>query len=281
MSDAETPADSVTETGGDGSATRADATVAEDALLVTEDLTRRFGELVAVDAVDLAVERGEFRSVIGPNGAGKTTLFNLLSGAMTPTEGTITLAGTDITELSPTERVAANLARSFQLTTVFDGLSVRENLRLAAQATRFEGMSAARRLFADPDGFEEINDRTEAVLDDLGLRAVADAQASDLSYGDRRRLEVGLVLATDPEVVLLDEPTAGMSGDETEATIDLFDDVFADKTVVLVEHNVDLVMRVSDRITTLNAGRVVATGTPDEIATDDRVQEAYLGGYTA
>ena len=253
----------------------------EKAFLRTTGLTKRFGEFTAVDRVDLAVDSGEFRSIIGPNGAGKTTLFNLLSGAMTPTEGTITLAGTDITERSPTERVAAGLARSFQLTTVFDGLSVQENLRLAAQAAQFEELSAPRQLFADPDNLEGVNRRTDAVLDELGLRSVADARASDLSYGDRRRLEVGLVLATDPEVVLLDEPTAGMSGDETEATIDLFEDVLADKTVVLVEHNVDLVMRVSDRITTLNSGRVVATGTPDEIAADDRVQEAYLGGYTA
>ena len=253
----------------------------EEAVLRTAGLTKRFGEFTAVDRVDLAVDRGEFRSVIGPNGAGKTTLFNLISGAMTPTEGTITLSGTDITDLSPAERVGANLARSFQLTTVFNGLSVRENLRVAAQAREFGGMSAAQRLFADPDGFEGINGRTDAVLDDLGLRSVADAQASDLSYGDRRRLEVGLVLATDPEVVLLDEPTAGMSGDETEATIALFEDVLAEQTVVLVEHNVDLVMRVSDRITTLNAGQIVATGTPEEIAADDRVRDAYLGGYTA
>ena len=261
--------------------TDAGRSAVKEGVLRTTGLTKRFGEFTAVDRIDLSVDRGEFRSVIGPNGAGKTTLFNLISGAMTPTEGTITLAGRDVTDLPPAERVAANLARSFQLTTVFDGLSVRENLRLAAQATEFERLSTLRQLFADPGGFDDVNDRTDAVLDDLGLRSVADARASDLSYGDRRRLEVGLVLATDPEVVLLDEPTAGMSGDETEATIELFDDVLADRTVVLVEHNVDLVMRVSDRVTTLSEGRVVATGTPDEIAADDRVQEAYLGGYTA
>jgi branched-chain amino acid transport system ATP-binding protein len=250
-------------------------------ILRTTGLTKRFGEFTAVDGVDLAVDRGEFRSIIGPNGAGKTTLFNLISGAMTPTEGTIMLSGRDITALSPAERVAANLARSFQLTTVFNGLAVRENVRLAAQAGQFETLSPARRLFADPDDLEGVDRRTDAVLGELGLRSVADARASDLSYGDRRRLEVGLVLATDPDVVLLDEPTAGMSGDETDATIDLFEDVLADRTVLLVEHNVDLVMRVSDRITTLNAGREVATGTPAEIAADDRVREAYLGGYTA
>jgi branched-chain amino acid transport system ATP-binding protein len=254
---------------------------ADAALLQTAGLTKRFGEFTAVDHVDLMIERGEFRSIIGPNGAGKTTLFNLISGAMRPTEGTITLAGRDITALSPAERVAKNMARSFQLTTVFNGLSVHENVRLAAQSARFGTMSPVERLFADPDRFDAINDRTAAIIDDLGLREVATAQASDLSYGDRRRLEVALVLATDPEVVLLDEPTAGMSGDETAATIELIEEVLTDKTVVLVEHNVDLVMRVSDRITTLNDGAVVATGTPDEIAKNEQVREAYLGGYTA
>ncbi|MFD1599575.1 ABC transporter ATP-binding protein [Halobellus rarus] len=252
----------------------------DEALLRTRGLTKRFGEFTAVDGVDLAIDRNEFRSIIGPNGAGKTTLFNLISGAMRPTEGSIHLAGTDITDFTPAERVGANLARSFQLTTVFNGLSVRENVRLAAQSARFDEMSAVKRLFSDPENLEGINRRTDTVVDQLGLSDVAEIQASDLSYGERRRLEVGLVLATDPEVVLLDEPTAGMGSDETAATMDLIEDVLAEKTVVLVEHNVDLVMRVSDRITTLNGGQVVATGTPEEVASDDRVQEAYLGGYT-
>ncbi|MFB6090789.1 MAG: ABC transporter ATP-binding protein [Halobellus sp.] len=249
-------------------------------LLRTDGLTKRFGEFTAVDDVDLAVERGEFRSVIGPNGAGKTTLFNLISGAMTPTAGSITLGGRDLTDLAPAERVAAGLARSFQLTTVFDGLPVRENVRLAAQAAAYDGLSRAQQLFSDPSRFDDVNRRTAAVLDDLGLTDVAETRASDLSYGDRRRLEVGLVLATDPEVVLLDEPTAGMGSDETDETIELIREVLADRTVVLVEHNVDLVLRVSDRITTLGNGRVIATGTPEEIASDPDVQEAYLGGYT-
>jgi len=259
---------------------RADATAGE-VVLQTDALTKRFGGFTAVDSVDLTVERGEFRSVIGPNGAGKTTLFNLLSGAMTPTEGSITLLGADVTEASPAARVASGLARSFQLTTVFAGLSVRENVRLAAQAAHYDELSTLETFFADSDDLGGITEDTDTIVDRVDLGEFAETQASKLSYGDRRRLELGLVLATDPEVVLLDEPTAGMSNDETEATIQLIEDVLADKTLVLVEHDVDLVMRISDRITVLSSGAPIATGTPAAIADDDRVQEAYLGGYEA
>ncbi|MFB6250756.1 MAG: ABC transporter ATP-binding protein [Halobellus sp.] len=252
----------------------------ETAFLQTEGLTKRFGQFTALDHVDLSIERGEFHSVIGPNGAGKTTLFNLISGALQPTAGSIRLGTTDLTGLSPAERVSERLARSFQLTTVFNGLSVRENVRLAAQAEAFTEMSSVRRLLSKPSRFDDINDHTASVLEDLRLTDVAETQASNLSYGDRRRLEVGLVLATDPEVVLLDEPTAGMSSDETSETMALLDDVLTDRTVVLVEHNVDLVLRASDRITTLSNGEVIATGTPEEIASDPDVRDAYLGGYT-
>ena len=261
-------------------ATTDDAATAEtDAVLETSGLTKTFGELHAVDDVDLRIERGEYRSIIGPNGAGKTTLFNLISGALSPTRGSITLLGKDITSLDPPERVASGLARSFQITTLFAGLTVSENVRLAAQADSLGTLSRRDRLFADTGDLAEINERTDAVLDRIGLVGAADMQVSNLSYGDRRRLEIGIVLATDPEVVLLDEPTAGMSGDETEATIDLIEDVLADKTLLLVEHDVDLVMRISDRITVLNSGQVIATGTPDDISRNQQVQEAYLGGY--
>ncbi len=250
-----------------------------DDVLRTEGLTRRFGDVAAVDGVDLAVPRGEFRSVIGPNGAGKTTLFDLLSGAIAPTAGTITALGEEITALDPAERVERGLARSFQITSVFDGLSVRENVRLAAQAATFGELSRAERWFADTDSLETVNRRTGTVLDRIGLAERADARASTLAYGDRRRLEIGLVLAVDPEIVLLDEPTAGMSGEETARTIELVEDVLAEKTLLLVEHDIDLVMRLSDRITVLNRGEVVATGSPEAIASNRAVREVYLGGY--
>lgn len=250
-----------------------------DVVLRTSGLAKRFGELAAVDDVDLSVTRGEFMSIIGPNGAGKTTLFNLISGALTPSAGSITLLGEDITDLSPADRVGRGLARSFQLTTIFDGLTVYENVRLAVQSATMGGMSPWTRLFSKPENHNEINERTEEVINRIGLRNQAETRADTLAYGDRRQLEIGIVLATDPEVVLLDEPTAGMSGDETEATIDLIEDVLAEKTLILVEHDVDLVMRVSDRITVLHNGRIIAVGDPEEIAGNTQVQEAYLGGY--
>ncbi|WP_423746152.1 ABC transporter ATP-binding protein (plasmid) [Haladaptatus sp. SPP-AMP-3] len=246
------------------------------ALLETADLTRQFGNLVATDDVNLAVEAGEFRSVIGPNGAGKTTLFNLISGALFPTSGTITFAGEDVSRLPSHERVRQGIGRSFQITTVFSGLSVRENVRLAAQSG--QRFSPRQRLFHPTDDFPAVEERVEEVLSQIGLTERADERASALAYGDRRRLEIGLVLATDPRVVLLDEPTAGMSVEETRATMELIDGVLADRTVLLIEHDIDLVMNVSDRITVLNRGRELATGTPEQVAANDEVQAAYLGG---
>ncbi|WP_458209420.1 ABC transporter ATP-binding protein [Haladaptatus sp. NG-SE-30] len=251
------------------------------AVLETNDLSRQFGELVAVDHVNLSVEAGEFRSVIGPNGAGKTTLFNLITGALSPTSGTVVFAGEDVTKLPPHERVRRGIGRSFQITTVFGGLSVRENVRLAAQAIHDESRWVGEHLFRPADSFPAVNDRVEDVLDRIGLAGRADEQSAALAYGDRRRLEIGLVLATDPQVVLLDEPTAGMSVEETRATMELIDDVLADRTLLLIEHDIDLVMNISDRITVLNRGQELATGTPEDVAANDEVQAAYLGGVRA
>jgi branched-chain amino acid transport system ATP-binding protein len=249
-----------------------------EAILRTDGLTKRFGELTAVDGVDLEVADGEFRSVIGPNGAGKTTTFNLITGALSPTEGTVVFDGEDVTAVSPHRRVRRGLGRSFQITNVFGGLTVRENVRLAAQSVHDDELSARESLFGDKDGFEDISDRTTEVLDQIGLRDRADELAETLAYGDQRRLEIGLVLATDPQLVMLDEPTAGMSSEETRATMDLIDEVLADRSLMLIEHDIDLVMRVSDRITVLNRGEVLATGTPEEIAENEAVRDAYLGG---
>ena len=249
-----------------------------DAVLETDGLTKRFGELTAVDHVDLAIEAGEFRSVIGPNGAGKTTLFNCITGALSATEGTVWFHGEDITNLSSHERVRRGLGRSFQITNVFGGLAVRENVRLAAQSIFREGISGRDAMFRDKNSFGDISTRTDEVLDRIGLASHADERAETLAYGDQRRLEIGIVLATDPELVLLDEPTAGMSSEETRATMDLIEDVLANRSLLLIEHDIDLVMRVSDQITVLTRGEVLAEGTPTEIAEDDNVRDAYLGG---
>ncbi|MCT9096731.1 ABC transporter ATP-binding protein [Haloarchaeobius sp. HME9146] len=248
-----------------------------DPVLETKNLTRRFGELVATDDLTLEVQAGEFRSIIGPNGAGKTTLFNLISGALLPSDGSILFQGEDVSQLPPNQRVRKGIGRSFQITNVFGGLTVRENVRLAAQATLRE-RSVVENFFGNKDSFDDLNERTDDVLGRIGLDGRGDERASTLAYGDRRRLEIGLVLATDPDLVMLDEPTAGMSAEETRATMELISDVLADKTVLLIEHDIELVMNASDRITVLNRGSELATGVPEAVAANDEVQQAYLGG---
>ncbi|WP_435358349.1 ABC transporter ATP-binding protein [Haloarchaeobius sp. DFWS5] len=248
-------------------------------VLETNHLTHRFGELVAVDDLTLRVNQGEFRSIIGPNGAGKTTFFNLVSGALLPSEGSVVFAGEDVSQLPPHERVRRGIGRSFQITNVFGGLSVRENVRLAAQAVG-ERRSAAENVFRHKDSFDDLNGRTDDVLSRVGLATREDEQASTLSYGDRRRLEIGLVLATDPKLVMLDEPMAGMSTEETRATMDLIKDVLGDRTVLLIEHDIELVMNASDTVTVLNRGAELATGPPEAVAENEDVQQAYLGGGT-
>ena len=250
-----------------------------DVVLETRGLTKRFGEFVAVDGVDLAVERGEFRSVIGPNGAGKTTLFNLVSGPLGPTSGQVFFDGREVTDRPAHERIRMGIARSFQLSNVFRGLTVRENVRLAAQSVDYGRFSPRSAFLGSLAGFPAVDASTDRVLEQIGLDDRPDVPAGALSYGDQRRLEIGLVLATDPELVLLDEPTAGMSGEETERTIDLVHEVLADKTLVLVEHDIDIVMEVSDAIAVLHQGRLIADGTPEEISADEGVQRAYLGGH--
>jgi branched-chain amino acid transport system ATP-binding protein len=251
-----------------------------DAVLRTEELTREFGDFVALDRVNLGVRDGEFRSVIGPNGAGKTTLFNCITGALAPTSGRVRFRGEDVTRMAPHERVRQGMGRSFQISTVFGGLTVRENVRLAAQSVA-EGEGKIpfhRSLFSPTDRFEEVESRTDEVLSEIGLADRSDEHARALAHGDRRRLELGLVLATDPDLVMLDEPTAGMGNEETQRTIDLINDVLAERTLLLVEHDIDLVMNVSDSVTVLNRGQVLTTGSPEAVAADDEVQQAYLGG---
>ncbi|KAB1191119.1 MULTISPECIES: ABC transporter ATP-binding protein [Haloferax] len=252
-----------------------------DSILTTQNLTKEFGKLVAVDDVNLDIKRGEFRSLIGPNGAGKTTTFNLLTGALRPTRGTVTFNGEDVSSLPPHQRVRRGLGRSFQITNVFSGLTVRENVRLAAQAARHEGFTPVEEYLEQKDSFDDVNEHTDRVLERSGLLGRGEELADVLAYGDKRRLEIAIVLATDPEMVLLDEPTAGMSAEETRATMDLIDEVLSDRTLLLIEHDIDLVMRVSDRITVLHRGEILSEGSPEEVSEDPEVREAYFGGVEA
>jgi len=247
-----------------------------DAVLRTENLTRSFGEVVAVDDVSIAVERGELRAIIGPNGAGKTTLFNCVTGALPPTAGRIVLRGEDVTGDPEHARPHAGLARSFQSNELFRDQTVVENVRLVVQTTRRGAFSLD--LFRDHRTVGR--ERALDLLDRVGLTADPDTVAKNLPHGDQRRLGIAMALATDPDVLLLDEPTSGMSPGATAGTADLIERIQSTLgiTLVLIEHDMDVVLSISDRITVLNRGRVVATGTPAEVREDPDVQDAYLGG---
>jgi len=243
-----------------------------EVLLRTEGLTRSFGTLLAVDGVAVTVYRGELRSIIGPNGAGKTTFFRLISGEMAPTAGRIWFDGRDITGLPQHAVAQLGIAKSYQITNVFPHLTVRENVRVAVQ-----GPARAFDFWSRADRLPGVRERAEALLASVGLAEQADALAAHLSHGDKRHLEIGIALASDPALLLLDEPTAGMSPEETDETMLLIRELAAGRTVVLVEHKMKLVMRISDRITVLHQGQVLAEGTPDEIRANEAVQQTYLG----
>ncbi len=244
-------------------------------ILETRDLSKHFGGLRAVDGVNLSIRAGHLHSIIGPNGAGKTTLFNLLSGALRPTHGQVLLRERDITALPPHRIAHLGLGRSYQITNIFPTLSVFENVRVAAQALGADNF----KWLADADRFTRYADRARAALDDTGLARVATLPALSLSHGDKRKLELAILLAQDPAILLLDEPTAGLATEQVPEFMALVDRVrkAGNKTVVLVEHNMSVVMSLSDRISVMHQGQLLAEGTPAEIASNPAVQKAYLG----
>ncbi len=246
--------------------------------LEAEDLTRRFGGFVAVDHVSFAVPEGEFRAIIGPNGAGKTTLFNLLMNALRPSTGRVKLFGEDITDRPEHERSHIGLARSFQSNQLFTEQTVLENVRIVAQTVQ-QG-SAAFDLFRV--GRQVARDRAHEVLELVGLDHITDRTATNLSHGDQRLLGIAMALATEPDVLLLDEPTSGMGPGETDETAELIDTIQSDLglTLLMIEHDMGVVLSMSDRITVLHGGQVLATGTPEAIQDNEAVQEAYLGGLS-
>lgn len=243
-------------------------------LLETRRLTKQFGRLTAVREVDLCVVAGERHALIGPNGAGKTTLFHLVTGRLRPNAGTVHLRDTDITGLAPHQIGLLGVARSFQITNIFARLSVLENMRLAVQAQ--DGRRG--RWWGGRSVIAETTDRAMTLLEQLKLAMAADASADTLSYGDQRRLEIGLAIAANPALLLLDEPTAGMSRGEAHEIVDLLQRIPRDVTILLIEHDIDVVSRLSDRVTVMHLGAILAQGTPDDVQRDARVREAYFGG---
>jgi branched-chain amino acid transport system ATP-binding protein len=241
-------------------------------LLRTEGLSRSFGSLQAVLGVDFAVEAGELRSIIGPNGAGKSTFFRLIAGDLPPSSGRIRFKGRDIAGLPHHAVSRLGIVKSYQITSVFPHLTALENVRVAAQSRR-----TTYNFWQPAAALRDVGLRAEQVLAAVGLAARAAHLAAHLSHGEKRHLEIGIALATEPELLLLDEPTAGMSPEETEATMRLIAEIATGRTVVLVEHNMKVVMRISRRITVLHQGQILAEGTPAEIRADERVQQVYLG----
>lgn len=244
-------------------------------ILAADNLRKAFGGLVAVRDVSLEVEQGHLHSIIGPNGAGKTTLFNLLSGNLKPTSGRLTYKGRDITNVPLNRRAHLGIGRSFQITNIFPNLTLFENVRLAVQAS--DGASMV--IFSHVGRFTSYETRALEAIDMVGLTGKERMLASALAHGEKRKLELAMIIAADPELLLLDEPTAGMATEQVPELIATINDIRTqgNRTIMLVEHNMSVVMSVSDRITVMHQGAVLAEGTPQQIASNQAVQSAYLG----
>ena len=246
-------------------------------MLQVSDLTKRFGGVLASDGISLDVPAGELHAIIGPNGAGKSTLVGQLAGEISPDKGQIFFNGCDITHVPTHRRSALGLARSFQITSLFLDFTVLDNVALAVQAHAghsFRFWQPARRE-------AKLRGPARAALARVGLESRADVMCANLSHGEHRQLEIAMALATAPRMLLLDEPMAGMGPDESARMIALLDELKGEQTILLIEHDMDAVFRLADRITVLVDGRVIACGAPDDIRADSEVRQAYLGGHKA
>lgn len=248
-----------------------------DIILQAEDLTKEFNGFFAVEGVDLAIRKGEIHALIGPNGAGKTTCFNLLTKFLPPSRGRITFKGRDITGMSPADIARLGVVRSFQISAVFPYLTVLENVRIALQRQRGDSFDFWR----SDKVLRDLDTRAEALLNDVGLEGFEDHLAADLPYGRKRALEIATTLALDPEMLLLDEPMAGMGQEDVQRIAALIRQIGKDRTILMVEHNLSVVSSLSDRITVLARGKVLAQGDYATVSKNPRVIEAYIGAEDA
>jgi branched-chain amino acid transport system ATP-binding protein len=242
-------------------------------ILKTVNLTKNFGGLAAVQNVNFSIEEGNLQSIIGPNGAGKSTFFKLISGEINPSSGQILFDNKDITSFPQTKISHLGIAVAYQITNIFPMLSVFENVRVAAQSRK-----TTFNLWSQVLSHKELAEESRAILELIGLQDFQEETAANLSHGDRKRLEIGVALATKPKLLLLDEPTAGLSPPETRQTIDLIKKIAPGLTIILVEHKMKVVMEVSSKITVLYYGSLLVQGTPDDIRQNEEVRRVYLGG---
>jgi len=247
--------------------------VAEDFILETKGLTKEFAGFTAVRDVDLRVRRGSIHALIGPNGAGKTTCFNLLTKFLQPTRGSITYKGADITSMAPADVARLGLVRSFQISAVFPHLTGIENVRVALQRQRGDNFDFWR----SKRVLDALNERAMALLEDVGLTEFAEVAAVEMPYGRKRALEIATTLALDPEMMLLDEPMAGMGHEDIEKVVELIRRVSVNRTVLMVEHNLNVVANLSDVITVLTRGQILAEGDYATVSANKEVQQAYMG----
>jgi branched-chain amino acid transport system ATP-binding protein len=241
-------------------------------LLAVENIGRRFGGFVALEGVTAAFQPGKVTSIIGPNGAGKSTFFNVLSGVLTPSSGSIRFKGEDLTGTRQHEFVHLGIARSYQITNIFPELSVHENVRVAAQASR-----SRYNIWTNRSRFSELGSKADAALEAVGLIGKREEGAKFLAHGQQRALEIAIALISDPEVLLLDEPTAGMGPEETKEMVALLEKLATQRTILLVEHKMKMILGLSHRILVLHHGRLIADGSPRDIQTDPEVRRVYLG----
>jgi branched-chain amino acid transport system ATP-binding protein len=243
-----------------------------DLILEARHVSKRFGRFQALGDISVTFRANELCAIIGPNGAGKSTFFNILTGAIPPTGGQVLFRGEDVTGLAQHEYARRGIAKSFQITNVFKQLSAHENVRVAAQMRRSRFNFLAPRL-----ALKDVSEQAEVLLDRVGLAALRDKTAGDLAHGQQRALEVAMALAADPQLLLMDEPTAGMSPEETAVMMDLITRLAAERTVILVEHKMKLVMGICKRLIVLHHGEFLAEGAPDDIRNNAEVRRVYLG----